>query len=83
MSERLCIFCKHWAFDGGEPGYSEMTPGMDASMNCLKGRWRTTSSRGFRLYELDSPEDFRAKIKQAEKCPDYSPCADNGEARGE
>ena len=80
MSEKLCVFCEHWAFDGGSPGYSEATPGSDASMACLKAHWhpRTASGRRtslrFKIWDLNSPEEFRAKIKTAEQCPDYSPC---------
>lgn len=36
---KLCVMCEHWEFDGGEQGYSEMTPGYSASMGCRKGHW--------------------------------------------
>lgn len=69
MLEKLCVFCKHWQFSGGSPGYSEMTPGTDASMDCNKGHY----GRSFTLQDLYGEEDFRAKIKLAEACPDYEP----------
>lgn len=71
MSEKLCVFCRHWQFSGGEPGYSELTPGVDASMDCAKGRWTQGRARRFRLSDLYSPEEFRAKIKIAATCADY------------
>lgn len=68
-NEKLCIFCRHWEFSGGERGYSEVTPGADATMGCARGHW------GNRFYvdDLYGPDEFRAKIKLAETCEDYSP----------
>ena len=67
MTERLCVFCKHWYFSGGERGYSEMTPGTDASMTCLKGHY---DKKDIRLLEMTT-EDFRAAIEIAITCKDY------------
>ena len=36
---KLCFFCKHFDFDGGEPGYSEMTPGYGMHLKCGIGVW--------------------------------------------
>lgn len=65
---KLCVMCEHWDFDGGEPGYSELTPGYDASMDCRKGHW----GKRFRIYDISGPEGFRKQISMAETCPDYS-----------
>lgn len=76
MSEKLCVFCKHWSFYGGSPGYSEMTPGSDASMDCTKGHY----GRGFDLMDISGEEGFRALIKKAETCKDYKPAVKPGDA---
>lgn len=36
---KCCIACKHFAFDVGEQGYSSLTPGSDAYMECAKGHF--------------------------------------------
>lgn len=64
--EKLCVFCKHWRFDGGEVGYSELTPGWAASMNCAKSRYGR-----FRLEDLGSESEFRSQILIAQRCPDF------------
>jgi hypothetical protein len=67
--EKLCVFCKNWEFSGGEPGYSELTPGSDTTMDCKKNHY----GKRFRLFDLYGPDDFRAIILKAEKCQDYEP----------
>jgi uncharacterized Fe-S radical SAM superfamily protein PflX len=67
--EKLCVFCQNWYFSGGEPGYSEMTPGSNASMGCTKGHY----GRWFKLSTLDGEDAFRSIIQKAETCPDYTP----------
>ena len=75
VPEKLCVFCENWSFSGGSPGYSEMTPGSDASMNCEKGHWKQKGRRSswFDLTNVYGPDDFRALILKAETCPDYKP----------
>ena len=75
IHEKLCVICEHWQFSGGEPGYSEMTPGSDATMGCAKGHW----GRKFRLWDLYGTADFRAKIKIANNCADFSSPDKGGE----
>ena len=64
MSEPLCVFCKHFVFIEGDYGYSEYTPGYDATFRCNKS-----------LLDIDlcdmTTEDFREKILTAKKCPKY------------
>ena len=69
MPEKLCVFCDHWRFSGGSPGYSELTPGTDASMDCAKGHYPGWST----LQDLSGPEQFREVISMAQTCSDYSP----------
>ena len=65
MSEKLCVFCKHFEFDEGEEGYSELTPGSDTLMGCDLGKWDHYNLEGF------GPDGFRKTILQAESCKDY------------
>lgn len=65
--EKLCVFCEHWQFDGGSAGYSELTPGTEASMNCGKGHY----GRGFTLVDMGGEDAFRAQILIARSCKDY------------
>jgi hypothetical protein len=54
--------CKHWNWDGGEQGYSHLTPGSDVSTECVKGHW------GF---DHDSQNEFRLKLLTASECADF------------
>ena len=36
---RLCVLCKHFDFDGGSQGYSELTPGDSGYMTCGENVW--------------------------------------------
>lgn len=71
VPEKLCVFCKHWDFYGGSQGYSEYTPGSEASMNCNKGHY----GRHFDLLNISGEDGFRAQILKAETCPDYAQVA--------
>lgn len=63
--EKLCVFCKHWNFYGGSQGYSEMTPGSDASMSCRKNHWDRDV-----LWDIGE-DGFRKTILMAQTCQDY------------
>ena len=65
--ERLCVFCKHWLFSGGSQGYSEMTPGSNASMDCLKGHFTSDEQYLF----IMGADEYRKTILKAETCKDY------------
>lgn len=58
---KTCILCESIVMHPGDIGYSEMTPGYDASIICNKGKWRVN------LY-MDSTEVYRAKLLTAENC---------------
>lgn len=62
--ERLCLFCTEFRWDEGSPGFSELTPGWDATMECRKYVWDV------RLDELDT-ESFRELMLTAEACEAY------------
>ena len=69
MMEKLCVFCKHWEFEEGQQGFSEMTPGSNASMGCDKGHF----GEDFCIYDIQGSSGFREIIIKAETCPDYTP----------
>lgn len=61
--ERLCIYCKHFSIDLGEPGYSEYTPGSDFSIDCRKKKWE--------FNPFGSETEYRLCIVAAQKCDEY------------
>ncbi len=68
MSEDvLCVFCKHFYFDMGCPGYSEATPGYGATISCNKNYWE--------MDNYGSLEEYREHIIAAKKCKDYEQVA--------
>ena len=67
---RLCIVCKHFYFESGHPGYSDMTPGYDAEMGCLKGLIRIDLLS-------DTTETYRSSLLTAQSCPEYKNHEDN------
>lgn len=74
QEQRLCIFCKHWRFHGAEAGYSELTPGSDASMECTKNQWTKLKvlKKDWAVFcQIDSSEDFRSVISAAQRCDEY------------
>ena len=66
MASRTCLECKHWEWYAADPGYSEMTPGSDASMYCIKSYW------SLKMYD-DDRGDVRHKLNTAERCPEFTP----------
>ena len=72
----LCVFCKHWRFDGGSPDYSELTLGDEATIGCAKKHW-PCPSRAWAYSEEAHPlhnyseYTFREAILCAQTCPDY------------
>lgn len=61
---RNCVDCAHWRYSSGSPGYSEWTPGSDASMSCDKQYWKWDQ-------EIDEERDVKAKLHTAETCADF------------
>ncbi len=62
--ERLCLFCTEFKWEEGCTGWSEMTPGWDARMECGKHVWKVD------LIDLDT-ESFRALMLTAQACETY------------
>ena len=60
---RLCVLCKYFLFSMGSPGYSDMTPGSDASISCMKLHWEMSN--------YGDVDEYRANIIMADTCPDY------------
>ncbi len=61
--ERLCLWCPHFLLDTGRPPWSDVTPGDEADIRCLKGHWR--------LDHRDGAQTFRLHIQKAKTCDDY------------
>lgn len=65
MTDKLCLWCKHFWLNLGEPDYSELTPGSDFDMACNKQHWT------FRGTRYQGEHDFRRLILTAQNCEDY------------
>ncbi|MCK5019015.1 MAG: hypothetical protein KAS32_18285 [Candidatus Peribacteraceae bacterium] len=65
-TEMICIFCKYLSFSEAFVGYSEYTPGHEASMYCTKGKWAID------FFDL-STEEYRETMLTAETCGEYFP----------
>lgn len=66
MNEKLCVMCQHFYVKPGCCGYSEYTPGYDATIGCLKDHWEMDN------YQTTAGQ-FRAFNRKAETCADYAP----------
>ena len=77
MTEKLCIFCKHFYFYGGDRGYGEMTPATEGALSCKKDHydydefWPQDIPLPMNLKSLPNDSDASKIIKTAETCPDY------------
>lgn len=56
-----CWLCRHFYFDGGSPGYSDLTPGSNASFECDKGVWEID------LYQ-ESEITMHEKLSTSQRC---------------
>lgn len=61
---RACLFCQHWDFYPGHPGYSEWTLGDVWESRCGKGHWRMTG------YD-DDEADWRRNMAKGADCKDF------------
>lgn len=61
----ICLNCVYCHVQSSDPGYSEMTPGSDFSMDCYKGHW---------AFEGDSEdnESLRRKLLTSLNCKDFA-----------
>jgi len=67
MNDRICLACKHFSFDGGSPGYSNMTPGSPMHAECLKGYWHMGAG------DYPDAADFFTLNLKAQTCPYFEP----------
>jgi len=66
MSEKLCIFCKHFDWDSintGDPNSSYPGCGPEGGAKCWAGHYNEVRP--------DDAEAVRALLLTAETCPDY------------
>jgi len=61
--EKVCLFCKHYYFIAGGPGYSDATPGCEANEGCSADHWETDMME-------DTEAIRRANFLRAETCSD-------------
>lgn len=61
---RNCLYCTHCRFDGGEPSYSERTPGSPMVFRCGKKKWDAEmADKGTLIHMLD----------KAKRCDEFDP----------
>lgn len=65
---RTCIQCQHFDIDMGHPAYSDVTPGDDARIECMRNHWSMENHEG--------QKRFRLYIVKAETCPDFEVARD-------
>jgi hypothetical protein len=61
--------CKHFRFEAGSAGYSELTPGTDWDSGCAKGKWALS---GYHVTE----RDWRRTLAMAETCEQFDEAAE-------
>jgi hypothetical protein len=65
MSDRsVCWFCKYFNFTASSPGYSEWTPGNEASIDCDKDVWQMDLNE-------ETEDSFREKLSTAATCDKF------------
>jgi hypothetical protein len=64
VTVRLCLLCEHWSFSPGDPGWSEVTPGWDATCECTRGHWALDMIQ-------DNQDTFREKMQSATTCEEF------------
>lgn len=64
MSEKLCVFCKHFKYEAiADYSFSSMTSGTDGGFTCMKGRYVERRP--------DDENEFRKLLLTAEACENY------------
>ena len=63
--EKICLFCKNFKYEPGEPGYSDVTPGSDLEVGCYLGYWELDAWGG------DGVTSYREHQLKAQSCPDF------------
>lgn len=70
---RPCYHCEFFDFSAGSPGYSEMTPGSDASATCYKNHWVYDTIDGFatNFRKNATHLTIREALDTGLTCPDF------------
>jgi len=63
MRPDTCLDCEHFYFQPFECGYSEYTPGCEASIGCYKDHWCFSDCK--------TEEDYRNNMLSARECSDF------------
>ncbi len=63
--ERLCLFCKNFRLTPGCEGYSTMTPGWVAELECVIGK------NEFDLFDMSGEDEYRERMLFAQTCDSY------------
>jgi hypothetical protein len=63
---KLCWFCEHFMYSAASPDYSEVTPGEDFNMTCLKRHWKFSAFN-------TSQREFGKMLMSARNCLDFVP----------
>lgn len=64
MRTKNCIFCTQFRFRTGDYGYSEYTPGSNASMECAEDVWDFD-------FMSNTQEEFVETLRTAETCEHF------------
>lgn len=75
---RACLTCQHFNLDMGEPGYSELTPGSAATIDCAMADKKGCAWPDGRSYPDVAPLALRSI---AERCVLYEVHGDLREAK--
>ncbi len=59
-----CVNCRYFQYTTGEMGYSELTPGSDIEIGCLKSHWYNDNTETTAL-------QFQENMNSANDCPDF------------
>lgn len=68
---KSCLMCKHCDCSRGSEGYSEMTPGSDAVLECRERVMRHAGGNNL-FREVYTRQQLREALATAETCPQYA-----------
>ena len=62
--KKICIFCKYCFYDPGCVDWSDVTPGDQAELGCVRGHWLLSG------YDITSGV-YAEAIFSGQDCPDF------------
>lgn len=68
--DRNCLSCIHCIFDFGTPAWSDMTPGDDPEIACLRGLWPNGNPNS---RNMPDKLNLGEMLDTAKTCPQYEP----------